>query len=433
MKNTFSNLFLAIFLAFISQGIQAQFDDIYYDPDRIESSNKIDRQPAPHDLDESNNSNNLYSNSNEADYGFDDEYTDWNDQDYYYTSRIKRFHRPYRGFDYYHGCYVDNYFYDPFEFDPWNYDRDIYMSSYGYNDYYRWRSWNHRPWNSFTYWNHWDWCMGWSSYPLTYSYSYWSNNCHSGYNNNYYGYNNYNNNYYNNNHYGRGNNYWNNNNNNNSSNDTYYGSRKFGLTNTSKRGPVRVISPSPKVFTEATGTTLKPTPERGTPRRIVRTADGDVYDPGPVTKPDKTRTKEFPGAGSNFPEKERVQPRYTPKVLPEDRSTPNRPEPRKEYKPERIEQTDRMDPKESEFKPNRIHRDGRSFERDEAAPRIEMQKEKRIESYQAPKESKPQPRIERREENNTNSKSRSDSSGPKSSNSGSGSNNKPGDQRRSPR
>ena len=426
MKNTLNNLFLALFLALISQGIQAQFDDIYYDPDRNEPAKEIkkDRQEDTYSRDEYND-----VPVDEHEYSYDDDYTDWENSDYYYASRIKRFHRPFVGFDYYHGCYIDNYFYDPFDFNPFYYDRDIYVSSYGYRDYYQWRSWQFRPWHSYSYWNQWDSYWGWSS-PFSYRYNYWGNNCYNGY---------YNNNYWSNNYYGGGNNHWNNNdnnNNNNHPNGSYFGSRRFGLTNSSNRGPVRVVSPSPRVFTEAPGTSVTPTPDRNNPRRVIRSADGDDYRPSP-SKP--SRIDETPGTRSNPSDRDKNSPRYTPKEFPGQNNTPGetRPEPRKEYKPERNDRRERVEESKPEFKPERYRRDEPKIDRAPAprierapdpSPRIEIPREKPRESYQPPRESRSEPRIERRQESNNNSNSRSQSSGSSSGNSG-----RSGDGRKSPR
>ena len=135
MKNISNSFLVAVFLAFVSQGIQAQFDDIYYDPNKIREKERI-RYEEPVKVEEETTPAEFSRDD------YDDDFGEWEDQDYYYSSRIKRFHRPYRGFDYYDPIYVSYYVYDPFAFDPWYYDRDIYMMGYGYRDYYRWRHWH---------------------------------------------------------------------------------------------------------------------------------------------------------------------------------------------------------------------------------------------------------------------------------------------------
>ncbi|MBK8954951.1 MAG: hypothetical protein IPM34_05260 [Saprospiraceae bacterium] len=261
MKNNTNNLFIAIFLAFISQGIQAQFDDIYYDPDKDDEH--VEQRYYSSDQ---NGTDDRYQSKDERYYdpneSYDDEYGEWEDQDYYYTSRIKRFHRPVYGFNYYDPFYTHSYFYDPFDFDPWYYDRDIYSSSWRFSfytgpilwtNYYRYRP----------FWSHWDACYGWNSFGWN------SYGGYGGWNNWYWGipY------YHHRDHY-----YYGNNTHHNDHGSKYgyhYGSRRFGTTNTSKRGPVRLTNPSPRVITESAGVNADPGRTTASPRRIIRSADGD--------------------------------------------------------------------------------------------------------------------------------------------------------------
>jgi hypothetical protein len=387
MKNTLNNLFLAIFLAMISQGIQAQFDDIYYDPNRDQSATEkinTNTNTKEETYNQPENEGRIASDS----YAYDDESASWEEQDYYYASRIKRFHRPYYGFDYYNSCYVDNFYYDPFDFDPFFYNRDIYVSSIGYNDYYRWRRWN--SWNRYSYWNQWDVCFGYAPFTFNYSYAYWPYSNYY-YNNNWSGYNSYHNGYNNGN--------WNNGNDNHP-NGTHYGSRRFGLNNTSKRGPVRVVSASPRVLSETQGTAITPSRQNATPnKRVVRSADGDVLIPGPV------RTER---SGRIDPADRSSEPRVTPHKTQPDEMRPA---------PERSTDRPRKEENKGNFKPQRMQREEYVPDNsNNAAPRIEMQREKSRDNYQAPRESRPEPKIERRSESNDNSRSRSESSGSKSEN-----------------
>ncbi|HZY24244.1 MAG TPA: hypothetical protein VFE71_00340, partial [Bacteroidales bacterium] len=77
-----------------------------------------------------------------------------NDYDYYFTSRINRFHRSYVAFDYYAPVFTDSYWYDyqPFSWGisiyegqginlGYNYD---YGSYYGYDPYYG-SYWDYNP------------------------------------------------------------------------------------------------------------------------------------------------------------------------------------------------------------------------------------------------------------------------------------------------
>lgn len=415
MKNILNNLALAAFLAFVSQGIQAQFDDIYYDPSQFEKpeirEKDIDKKYyRVEDIED----NTYEADENSYAYHYDDDYSEWEEQDYYYSSRIKRFHRPYAYFDYYGGCYVNNYFYDPYDFDPFFYDRDIYVSAYGYHDYYHWRRFQLRPWYYNSYWNHWDWYWGWSSFPFTFTYNYWPNHCYSGYY-----YNNWP--YYNNHHhynYNYGNDNWNRHDKNEKGN--YYGSRRFGLTNTSKRGPVRITNSSPKVFVETEGIPNKTLPERTAPKRIERSADGDIYKPAPERIPEREikRRETVPERIPSKPESDKIPPRYTPRDHQESKPTPqeSRPEPRKDLKPERVDKSMPSEEIKKEFKPERIQREDNRKSRPPEM-KFEMPKER---SYQPQRESRPEPRMDRHLNSGDHSRSSSESRGSSSKGSGEG-------------
>ena len=115
MKSTIFNLSILFGLLICSQSVFAQYDDVYYDPSKFQEDHyKFEKKSYPPQNDpvqeeESDASQNksLTQDADEEDY--DDE-----DYDYYYSSRIKRFHNPYRGFDFYDPAYVNVYFYDPF-------------------------------------------------------------------------------------------------------------------------------------------------------------------------------------------------------------------------------------------------------------------------------------------------------------------------------
>ena len=203
MKGKFSSLLWVLVTLFASFQASAQ-DDLYYNPSTDAAAKK-----------HSDNYSDDYSDNrryeDDEDYYYDEE----DDYAYEYSSRIRRFHRPSYGIDYFDPFYVDLYHYDPF-FSP---GASIYV--YNYNDYWTWRRW--RRWNSWNTWNTyntWGWGWGFNSWGWT--------SCSSGYNpwynpwamNNYYydpywtwnGYNPYfsnnviwvNNNYYNNNNFNNG-------------------------------------------------------------------------------------------------------------------------------------------------------------------------------------------------------------------------------------
>ena len=274
MKNTLNQIYLALFLAFISQGIHAQFDDIYYDPDKdqqVPYSNQRN-QDVP-DKDEYSHGKEKHLNANDSDY--DDAYSEWDDQDYYYASRIKRFHRPYHGFDYYSPCYADYYFYDNYEYsDPWFFDRDIYSTRWYYYDSYRWNRWNSYRYYSRPYWSYWDWCLGWNPYSYSYGYGYWP-----------YRYD-YGNPYYYN--HGRRHSDWDWNSGDRNPKGQYYGSRRFGATQTSNRGPVRLYNPDPEILKALPGKSREESPKRESGRKPIRSSEGEGAGRDHNDKPERT-------------------------------------------------------------------------------------------------------------------------------------------------
>ncbi|WP_116127570.1 hypothetical protein [Lewinella sp. IMCC34183] len=90
----------------VSTSAQAQYDDMYYDPDNFRS---VERAPDYSNQEQSSNFNEDDYRSRTSERYADDDY-----YDYYYTSRIRRFNRPYTGFGYYDPVYVDMAYYDPF-------------------------------------------------------------------------------------------------------------------------------------------------------------------------------------------------------------------------------------------------------------------------------------------------------------------------------
>lgn len=181
MKNYRLAVFLTLLLAGgLSLTATAQYDDLYYDPDR-DSEYNYQGNYSSGDNTYITNSGVNYDDS-EYDYYDDEEY------DYYYSSRIRRFHRPYYGFSYFDPVYVDMFYYDPF-FTP-GLTMLIYDDFYGFNSWNRWNRWNR--WNSWNNWgwNSWDpWYGGWNSFAWSpWGYNPWSpwgprNNFFFGYSN----------------------------------------------------------------------------------------------------------------------------------------------------------------------------------------------------------------------------------------------------------
>ena len=134
-------LFVYLFILLGSSQLMAQsYDDMYYDPSQ---DNQTYYEESYQTNDNFDNDNYRYENDR-----FDDRFDD-DHYDYYYTSRIRRFHRPYYGFNYFDPVYVDLGYYDPF-FNPAA-TVLIYDIPYSYNAYRRWRRFNR--WNSWNRWN----------------------------------------------------------------------------------------------------------------------------------------------------------------------------------------------------------------------------------------------------------------------------------------
>lgn len=149
-----------MFFSLLGAGmLQAQVvDDVYYDPDK-------DRVAVQKQRPEKN----PYESYEEDGYAApEDEYDYYNDYDYYYTSRIRRFHRPYYGFNYFDPIYVDAFHYDRFLAPGVSvliYD-DYYSNRFGssFNRWNRWNSWGpgltiniFNNWNNFGGFNSWGW------------------------------------------------------------------------------------------------------------------------------------------------------------------------------------------------------------------------------------------------------------------------------------
>ena len=107
MKNTLFSFVVLVSTMLWSAAAWSQ-DDVYYYPSTNNNPSTTQQQ-----TDQSGNTyitNNYYDNDEYVNYE-EDEY------DYYYSSRIRRFHSPYAGFNYYGGYYTDRYWYgvqDPF-------------------------------------------------------------------------------------------------------------------------------------------------------------------------------------------------------------------------------------------------------------------------------------------------------------------------------
>ncbi len=151
MKNyKFPFVLIAFFVMAWASTSLAQFDDLYYNPDTDDDFYTWTDDDSSDDGD--------YVGSDDyddAEYGYeeDDEY------DYYYSSRIRRFYRPYYGFSFYDPVYVDAYYYNPiYSFGNSTY---IYSNSLGYRS---------NPWNRYYSYNSFGYGPGYSPYNNYYGY-----------------------------------------------------------------------------------------------------------------------------------------------------------------------------------------------------------------------------------------------------------------------
>ena len=144
---------------------------------------------------------------------FDDDYIDFDDDDYYYATRIRRFRGGFWRFGYFSCFYMDPFWWD------YSYSYPLFYSNWGYPSY-------GFGWSYPSYWG--------SCYP-TYGYG-WGNSCWNPYYQGYWGYGGYNswnyfggynNGYYNGYYNGYNNGYW----------DGYYGNGYGGFKGNYSYGP----------------------------------------------------------------------------------------------------------------------------------------------------------------------------------------------------
>ncbi len=98
---------LVLFLSLWAFGASAQYDDMYYNPD-------TDGTVQSYEAVKSDRSQQMATNSERDPRRTGEGYYDDEPYDYYYTSRIRRFHRPMYGFGYFDPYYIDSYYYNPY-------------------------------------------------------------------------------------------------------------------------------------------------------------------------------------------------------------------------------------------------------------------------------------------------------------------------------
>lgn len=200
MKNLFILTLLGIFLGNGSLSAQT-FDDVYDSGSHSRKQKEYTAESVPQEDNHQYSDNDVSQSSQQRQYNNNNQYNDndvidYDDDDYYYASRIHRFHHGYWRFGYY-SCF----FQDPFWWDM-SYSYPVFYMNYGYP--YGCGGWNHWGWNNWGWnagwspygscWNSCGWNTGWSPWG-GYGYGAFGYGGYGGYYNGYY--NGYNNGYYN--------------------------------------------------------------------------------------------------------------------------------------------------------------------------------------------------------------------------------------------
>ena len=243
-KNSFTYWIVSLALLFNVSAF-AQYDDVYYNPDTDGDYYETN------DYDEDTYTEEGNSSSDADEYAYDDDSFDdfnrrndrdrfdrYDDDGYYYSSRIRRFNRPYYGFNYYDPVYVDSYYYGN-GYNPYFNNFGTTVLIYSNNNSYR----NWRRANRFNRWNR------FSPYRRAYGFNNYGYGFNSPYGRTFNGFGGYGNGFSNNfgggyvsnaycpPSYGNGLNYNTRTNNRTTGSGNYYGSRRSGdVRNTTNTG-----------------------------------------------------------------------------------------------------------------------------------------------------------------------------------------------------
>ncbi len=154
MKKYIIPAFIAVLTISWSSTVFAQ-DDVYYDPSAQNNNARVQTQQNYSNNSTSVTDQTYQDNNGDLQY-YDGAYSD----DYYYSSRINRFYRPYSGFGYYDNAYVDPYYNDPYAYSSFGYRPSINLF---FGNPYRFSLWNsYSPFYS---------PFGYSSFGNPYAYS----------------------------------------------------------------------------------------------------------------------------------------------------------------------------------------------------------------------------------------------------------------------
>ena len=191
-RNMKQLLLICILLIGVGQTASfAQNDDIYFNSADIEKQKAEDKKKAEEaarmraQQNEDQYSSSGQNGSSDGDYkaygkSYDnDGYSDYNGDDYYYSSNIRRFNYPFYNMGYY-SAFHNPYWYNPYWYDPyWGYsawNRPGFSVSFGYGPY----------WSSYGGWYNW---YGYNAFNSYWNYPYYASpygSYYSGYWNGYY-------------------------------------------------------------------------------------------------------------------------------------------------------------------------------------------------------------------------------------------------------
>ena len=121
----------AIALLLAIPSLRAQFDDVYYDADAYVPKIKYKKESPVY----------VGNHSDGVTYHDNAKHANYDDYDFYYSSRIKRFYNPYAGFGFYDPVYVSYNCYDPFAFDYYAYPGANIYSNFGIGAGFGWNNW----------------------------------------------------------------------------------------------------------------------------------------------------------------------------------------------------------------------------------------------------------------------------------------------------
>lgn len=242
--------------------MQAQFDDVYYDPDAYIPDVQY------------NYGGTIPGNTaeDEVTYYDNDEFAYYDDYSYYST-RINRFYRPYMGFGFYSPAYMGYGYYDPYGYDYYGYAGSGFYMSFGIGFGSYWNNWYYPSYNYWGGYYPYGNC-GYHSYGNYYP-PYYGGGCNGGY-------------YPGNGHGGHGDYHG-------DQGDHYYGPRITGNTGSSPRGPavspgiVRPVDKNNATYVTQANDQPLGLPESGTPGRaipsgspVVTGSDHTPAQPAPV-------------------------------------------------------------------------------------------------------------------------------------------------------